>query len=293
MYNSGMLNRFAAGLDYLAIGHITRDLIPGGAAAGGTAAYAALTAQRLGLRAGILTAFYPEEDLGLLDSLPIAGTHAEYSTTFENTETAAGRRQRVLHQAPGIHPHMLPEVWRSVGIVHFGPVLDEIDLSLLRLFPGALIGVTPQGWLRRLDPDGSVHPTDWPEADYILEQVDAAVISEEDVNGEEDVIRYYAEICRLLAVTTGASGCRLFEHGFERRVPAERVEEIDSTGAGDIFAAAFFTQLYRNAEPLEAARFAVHLATASIGRPGLDGVPTEDEVYAAAASLHPFHAADR
>lgn len=294
MYNSPMLNRFAAGIDYLAIGHITRDLLPeGGETAGGTAAYAALTAQRLGLRPGILTAFDTSEHFGLLDGIPIAGISSEVSTTFENSGAADGRRQRVLQQAPGIHPHMLPEIWRTCQVVHFGPVLDEIDLSLLRLFQEALIGVTPQGWLRQVDADGRVSPVDWPEAAYVLDQVDAAVISDEDVNGDERTIRSFAEACRILAVTTGAAGCRLFLDGFHQRFPAETAVEIDSTGAGDIFAAAFFTHLSRNADPPEAARFAVRLGTASIGRKGLDGIPTQAEIYAAASGLQPTRASDR
>lgn len=294
MYNSSMLNRFAAAIDYLAIGHLTRDLLPGGGtSAGGTAAYAALTAQRLGLRPGILTTFNPEDDLGPLAGIPIAGIHAEETTTFENLPTADGRRQRVLQQAPGIHPHLLPEVWRSCRIAHFGPVLDEIDLSMLRLFPGALIGATPQGWLRGVRSDGRVIPDDWPESAYVLEQVDAAVISDEDVGRDERTIAAFAEICRTLVVTTGPSGCRIYVHGYRYDLPARLAVEVDSTGAGDVFAAAFFTHLAQYEDPLAAARFAVHLGTASIGRPGLAGVPTEAEVYAASESLLPAAEPDR
>lgn len=289
-----MLNRFAAGIDYLAIGHLTRDLLPGGgAAAGGTAAYAALTAQRLGLRPGILTAFSPEDDMGPLSGIPIAGIHAEETTTFENLSTLDGRRQRVLHQAPALHPHLLPEIWRSCRIAHFGPVLDEIDLSMLRLFPDALIGVTPQGWLRSVRSDGWVSQEDWPESAYVLEQVDAAVISDEDVNRDERTIAAFAEICRMLVVTTGAGGCRVYVHGYRYDLPAAPAVEIDATGAGDIFAAAFFTHLSQFEDPLAAARFAVRLGTASIGRPALAGIPTEAEVYAASESLLPAAEPDR
>jgi sugar/nucleoside kinase (ribokinase family) len=188
---------------------------------------------------------------------------------------------------------MLPQIWRTCQVVHFSPVLDEIDLSLLRLFQEALICVTPQGWLRRVDSDGRVAPADWPEAAYVLDQVDAAVISDEDVNGDERTIQSFAEACRVLVVTTGASGCRLFLDGFHHRIPTGTAVEIDSTGAGDIFAAAFFTHLSRNDDPPEAARFAVRLGTASIGRSGLDGVPTEAEIYAASSGRQPSHASDR
>lgn len=293
MYNSSMLNRFAAGIDYLAIGHITRDLDPdGGETLGGTAAYAALTAQRLGLRPGILTAFDPEGDLGPLDGIPIAGTASEYSTTFENASTPRGRRQRVTRRAPQIHPYMLPEIWRSAPVVHFGPVLDEIDLSLLRLFPESFIGVTPQGWLRHPAADGAVSQSDWPEAAYVLEMADAAVISEEDVDGDERTIQGLAESAPVLAVTAGPGGCRLFVDGFSTEVRADAAVEVDPTGAGDIFAAAFFTYLFRSQDPLAAARFAVRLGTRSVARSGLAGVPLDAEVFAAAAGLQHAHAPD-
>ncbi len=42
-------------VDYLVIGHLTRDLTNQGPRLGGTAAYSALTAQALGMRAGIVT----------------------------------------------------------------------------------------------------------------------------------------------------------------------------------------------------------------------------------------------
>ena len=286
MYNSSMLNKFAAGIDYLAIGHITRDLSPEDettASWGGTSAYAALTAQRLGMRSGILTAFDPEEDLGPLAGIPIAGISSESSTTFTNRMTTEGRKQRVSHQAAPIHPYMLPEIWRTCSVVHFGPVLDEIDLALLRLFPEALVGATPQGWLREVHADGSVSRTDWAEAAYVLDHVNAAVLSEQDVEKDEDQIRAFAEVCRVLVVTAGAAGCRVFVDGFATEIPTVPAIEIDSTGAGDIFAAAFFTHLFRNDEPLDAARFAVRIATGSIGRRGLDGVPTEAEFYEAAS----------
>ncbi|HUF37755.1 MAG TPA: PfkB family carbohydrate kinase [Anaerolineales bacterium] len=289
-----MLNRFAAAIDYLTVGHITRDLLPGGGATtGGTAAYATLTAQRLGLRPGILTAFNPEEDLGPLIDIPIAGTPAETSTTFENIPTPEGRLQRVSARAPDIHPHMLPESWRSCQVVHFGPVLDEIDLSLLRLFPEALLGATPQGWLRRIEPDGTVVQAEWAEAAYVLEQVDAAVLSDEDTGRDERMVRSFAEACRVLVVTAGPAGCRLFIDGFPTAIPTVGLDEVDATGAGDIFAAVFFSHLSHHDDPLEAARFAVLLATASVRRRGLSGVPTESEIHEAAAALQPDRTSGR
>jgi sugar/nucleoside kinase (ribokinase family) len=56
--------------------------------------------------------------------------------------------------------------------------------------------------------------------------------------------------------------------------------EVDATGAGDIFAAAFFTRLYLTRDPWEAARFATQLAAYSVMRVGLEGIPTPEEIQA-------------
>jgi sugar/nucleoside kinase (ribokinase family) len=56
------------------------------------------------------------------------------------------------------------------------------------------------------------------------------------------------------------------------------VEEVDATGAGDIFAAAFFIRLFNTRDPWEAARFATALAAYSVTRVGLNGIPTKNEI---------------
>jgi len=57
-----------------------------------------------------------------------------------------------------------------------------------------------------------------------------------------------------------------------------QVQELDATGAGDIFAAAFFARFHQTRDPWEAARFAVNLAAHSVTRPGLSGIPTRTEI---------------
>ena len=59
----------------------------------------------------------------------------------------------------------------------------------------------------------------------------------------------------------------------------------DTTGAGDIFAAAFFFRLYTTRDPWESARFATQLAAASVTRIGLDGIPTQEEIQECMAEV--------
>jgi len=99
----------------------------------------------------------------------------------------------------------------------------------------------------------------------------------EDVANDEDSIEHMAHAARVLVVTEGAAGARLFWHGDSRRFRPPSVDEVDPTGAGDVFAAAFFVRLLNTRDPWEAARFANRMAAVSVTRPGLQGVPTVDE----------------
>ena len=267
-------------VDYLVIGHLTCDLTPAGPRLGGTAAYAGLTARALGLRVGIVTSWHEDLPDQPLENIPVVNLPSEHTTTFEFTSTPEGRRLKLLHLADNLDLHMIPEAWRNAAIVHLGPVAQEVEPNLVRHFSSSLIGLTPQGWLRNWDNQGFIQPTEWPEGSFVLSQAGAAVISIEDVDGDESRIEEMAAYSPVLAVTEEARGARLYWHGDVRRFLAPKTNQVDPTGAGDIFAAAFFTRLYSTRDPWESARFANHLAAASITRLGLDGIPTEEEVQA-------------
>jgi sugar/nucleoside kinase (ribokinase family) len=265
-------------VDYLAIGHLTCDVTPGGLSLGGTVAYAALTAKALGLRVGVVTAWGAEIPLGLLAGMPLVSYPSERSTTFENAYSDQGRHQILHHTASALDYSIVPEAWRTASIVHLGPVAQEVEPDLVRRFPSAFIGVTPQGWMRGWDHTGRVQPTEWPEASFVLGNCGAAVISLEDVNGSEERVEELATHSRILAVTEGSLGARVYWNGDIRRFVPPDVEVRDATGAGDVFAAAFFTRLWTTRDPWEAARFATQLAAISVTRPGLEGIPTVEEI---------------
>lgn len=274
-------------IDYLVIGHLTRDLLPDSTRLGGTASYASLTARALGLRVGVLTACEdclaaPELETA---GIRVVGIRGETTTTFENIQTPNGRIQYLHSVAPTIDLSMVPEQWRDTPIVHLGPVAREIDPTLVRAFPNSFVGLTPQGWLRTWDEEGRVSFTEWPESSFVLQYANAAVISIEDVRGNENIVEEMASSIRVLAVTEGANGSRLYWNGDLRRFRPPAMVETDPTGAGDIFAAAFFFRLSTTRDPWEAARFATNLAAYSVTRYGLDGVPHPDEVQAVMAEV--------
>jgi sugar/nucleoside kinase (ribokinase family) len=245
---------------------------------GGTVAYAALTARALGLKVGIVTAVGNGTPLEALDGIPILTIGSVQSTTFENRYTGAGRVQFLRAQAAQIDLVQVPAVWRDASILHLGPIADEIDPVLPAGFSPALLGVTPQGWMRQWDSAGRVSLRTWEASGPILGQAGAVVISREDVGGDNELIEHLAHQTRMLAVTEGSEGCVLYWHGDRRRFRAPKVHEVDATGAGDVFAAAFFIRLQRTRDAWEAARFATLIASHSVTRPGLEGIPTPVEI---------------
>ena len=265
-------------VDYLVIGHVAHDLAPEGSRLGGTAAYSALTARALGVRVGIVTAAGPETSLAPLNEIPLISLESPRSTTFENIYTEHGRIQYLRAQAERIDLNRVPEIWRRASIIHLGPIANEMDAILPEGFSPGLFGLTPQGWMRQWDAQARVSSTKWANADAALPRADAVVISREDIDGNDELIEHMAHQTRVLAVTEGPAGAVLFWHGDRRRFRAPKVPEVDATGAGDVFAAAFFVRLLATRDPWESARFATLVASCSVTRVGLDGIPNPREI---------------
>ncbi|MBI9046137.1 MAG: hypothetical protein JEZ06_16715 [Anaerolineaceae bacterium] len=265
-------------IDYLIIGHLTHDIVPGGFMLGGTAAYAALTAKAMGFEVGIVSSCanchrYPE-----LSGIQIIASTAEFSTTFENINHDNERLQYIHHKADDLDLHMIPELWKTTPIVHFGPVAQEISPNLVHAFPDSMIGLTPQGWMRQWDNEGKVTYTDWIESIYVLPKSSAAIISLDDVKRNEEIIEDMVPSIPVLVVTDAGNEIRVYWHGDIRCFKPAIVEDVDATGAGDIFAATFFGRLYQTRNPWEAARFANGIASQSISRLGLNSAPTPTEI---------------
>ena len=265
-------------VDYLIVGHVAVDITPTGIQLGGTVSYSALTARALGLRVGIVTSSAADAPLQALDGIQIVNIPAEQSTTFENIKTESGRRQILHHQALPISLEHIPQVWRTASIIHLAPIAGELDPSLAKQLSGKFIGITPQGWMRTWDENGQVAACAWENGEQALGQAGAVVMSVEDVNRDLEQVEAMAHQTRILCLTEGEAGAVLYWNGDRRRFRPVKVQEVDATGAGDIFAAAFFMRYYNTRDPWEATRFATNLAARSVTRVGLNGIPTAQEI---------------
>lgn len=265
-------------VDYLLLGHVAADVVPSGIQLGGTVSYAALTAKALGMRVGIVTSSGADAPLQALDGIPLVNIPSQHSTTFENIQTADGRRQVLHHQAAPISFEDIPVAWRTAPIVHLAPIAAELDPQLVEKFPAALLGITPQGWMRTWDDQGQVRACPWEDRSRALAAAGAVVMSVEDISRDLELAEEMAHHTRILCLTEGESGAVLHWNGDRRRFRPPSVHEVDSTGAGDIFAASFFVRLHKTRDPWEAARFATQLAARSVTRVGLNGIPARQEI---------------
>lgn len=266
--------------DFLAIGHVTKDLLSGGGyVVGGTATYAALTAHGLGLSVAVLTSAPPDLDLShLMRGIDLHVVPSPAATTFENIYEGQRRYQFVHSTASPLRASYLPPAWRQASIVLLGPLVDELGLDWLGAFPAALVGVTPQGWMRQWNSNGRVMSKPWLDAERILSSVDVLVFSEEDVGGDQALIRRYTEMARIAVVTRGRAGARVFWNGSARDFPAFRALEVDPTGAGDVFAAAFLVRLKETGDLYQAATFANCTASFAIEGSGTTSIPSRQQV---------------
>jgi len=252
------------------MGHICRDLIPSGWVMGGAAAYGGLTAQALGCRVGVVTSGAAEDDwAAALPELAVHQVVSPATTVFENVYTANGRVQTIHSVAGPICPEHVPPLWTRAPMVLLGPIANEIDPDLIGHFSNSLIGVGPQGWLRRWDERGRVYAVDWDAAAAVLPLAAVTFVSEEDLAGAA-TLDEYRRLASILVLTQGAAGCTVFCRGEARSFPAPAVVVADPTGAGDIFAATYLVRFHQTDGNLwAAAEFANRVAAAAITHRGL------------------------
>ncbi len=280
-------------LQFLTLGHVTRDLRPDGSfSLGGTVTFAALTAYRLGLVAGIISCASSDLLPHLSRALPAIALSVRptmNTTTFINQYTQGFRTQYLQARADTLHATDVPLAWLDAPIVLIGPLAQEIAPETVKLFrrrSGAIIAATPQGWLRRWDSDGRVWPTPWETAEQILPMLDVLILSHDDLlpfandNRQEAdaLLREWSMRVPLLVATDGRHGATLFRHGAIQSFPGYAAQEIDPTGAGDVFAAAFLTALHRHGNAEQAVNFANCAASFSIEQVGVQGIPTMEMV---------------
>jgi len=256
----------------LVVGHATRDEIDGELRLGGAVSYAAQAAVRLGVDTALVTVA-PADDplLEPLRGLPGLRLHCVASqamTTFALAYAGGLRTLALKHRAASLAPGDIPEAWRQAPVAYVGPVTGECDRALISSLGAGFIGAGLQGWLRRAGPDGEIEPALLPEA-LDPPRVQLAVVSEEDHPEVDRVAARFAAAGAIVAITRGARGATLIAPSGRLEIPPAPAQEIDPTGAGDVFGVVLTLRLAAGSPPAEAARAAAAAAARVVEGPGL------------------------
>lgn len=258
----------------LLIGNTTSDLTPHGTELGGSVAYAGLMLAALGCQVRVLTSAAGNQDLSPLEGkLDIQRVPSSQSTTFENLYVSGSRVQHIRARGGSIGAEDLPPAWGRTDLLILAPVLNEVEPLIALDVEYELLGISAQGWFRESNMDGPVRLKPWQQVLPLIPQEAIVAISLEDLGGSSEGAGQLASQCRVLALTSAAEGADVFWEGRRVHVPAPARDEIDPTGAGDIFAAVFFLRLLLGDEPPSAAEQANRYAAESVSMSGLASVP--------------------
>lgn len=276
---------------FVVVGHVCQDLLPDGTLGiGGSVSYASTVALRMGCRVGVVTSVGPSLDLEkTLPGAQIACYPSAATTVFENIYRN-GRRKQILHQrANVITCAQIPVAWRAAPMVYLGSIDQEIDASVFHCFdPKSLVCVVPQGFFRRWDEEGRVSFAEWNPPEAVLRRINVLVLSELDVPDPLRLVRGWERYVDVIVVTCAERGAIVWRGGESCHYPARPASQVDPTGAGDVFAAAFLIKWSETADPCAAASFANVVDSFSIEKPGVAGIPSRSEVEACLAHVtHP------
>lgn len=268
--------------EFVAIGHVTLDRSGPATRPGGAALFAAVTAHRLGLSAGIVTSHAADFPLDAIPpQIEVISVPAPATTVFEHDHRAGARTLRVHALARPLGPRHVPEDWRDAELVLLAPVLGEVDPELARTFGEATVAAAAQGWLRGAAPGGEVASQPWTPDAALLAALQVLVVSTQDVLGQEPALAEWLQRLPLGVVTAGASGALLYVNGERYEVRPRPAREVDATGAGDVFAATFLVEYRRAGDPWVAAAAAACAAALSVEGEGWSAVPDRAGLAAA------------
>jgi sugar/nucleoside kinase (ribokinase family) len=270
-------------IDYLALGNPTLDVQPWASPAlGGSVAYSAIQAARLGLRSTIFgradpVALQPywrpyakEVHLQLQPSNSI--------TTFYNASVNDSREQWLKAWAGPIrHAGPLPDS----EILHIAPVAQEVVIeALLSECRSRLVCLTPQGLLRKWsDTDGHISLVHQRFAGAIAAAVDIVVVSEIEAQYIDDFLMAVAEQGGLSVITQGSRGCEVrtrHDRTTFSAFPPNRI--VDTTGAGDCLATTLAVGIYLGRPLTQAIRSAAIAASLCIGDHATKGIGTRLQI---------------
>jgi len=139
--------------------------------------------------------------------------------------------------------------------VILAPIVQEVPKETITALDSPVLALDPQGFVRRLEPGGSISLHPWQDLD-LLHRVSVFKASERElrlvagVEGWEGIDRLAKLGIEVVIETRGREGARIQHRDRRIIVPAHLGDTVDMTGAGDAFIAGFFAN-YASGEDVE------------------------------------------
>jgi 1D-myo-inositol 3-kinase len=265
---------------FLAVGHVTWDRREGRDVLGGSVSYAALTARKLGWQAGLVTSAGPELDAEReLPGIAVFCAPSRSTTRFRNDYGPDGLRQQTMTaRADDVDLSVLPADWHDPDVLLLAPVAGEVGPRFAESFGAEVVGAAAQGWLRGVDAEGRVHPRAWEDPAEGLAGVHVLFLSQHDLLEADAEAEALLTFVPMVALTRGWQGLSLLTRHGRHPVPSLPRPEVDPTGAGDVFAAAFLVRYQETGDPLEAAAFGACAASCAVEGVGASSLGDRAEI---------------
>jgi sugar/nucleoside kinase (ribokinase family) len=204
---------------------------------GGTAYYSCKIAEQFDFDIKLITSWGPNYEFGSqLSHLSIDVIDSQTTTVFKNLDLGEGKRKQYLKQKA--KTLFIPEKnFEYYDIAFFTPICNEVPFELIGKINARIKVATIQGWLRQVNGDMSISPKsiDW----SLLADLNIVIASQQDFSDFNNDIKFLRKYVEYIIITKGDKGCVLYKKDKEIYIEAYPVNEIDSTGAGDIFSMAF------------------------------------------------------
>lgn len=237
-------------MKFVAIGHITNDLVPE-EHLGGSVYYTALTALKLGYQVVVITKapknhLYLKELKAMGIKVYLLPSSFQTITSFKNFYDSLGKRtQYITEKQEQITLQDLDYIPKEIlkdALILVASVIGEVEADVFPvLAKSGPLFVTLQGYLRRVGRDGKVLKKRIENLDF-LNSVKAAIFSEEDIGGNLSFLEAIKTNSEITVITQGEKGARVFAGNEQIQTKAMLLKDeeiLDLTGAGDTFAAAF------------------------------------------------------
>ncbi|MHA1893845.1 MAG: PfkB family carbohydrate kinase [Candidatus Helarchaeota archaeon] len=264
---------------------------------GGTSAYAALGASKMGKKVALISPFGSDLSDDLTEILNDRNISIfkiksdEKQTRFHHiTKKNNERKLTLLNKGSIIIDNKIPDDALQTRAVLIGSIIGEVDISVLKKISSYSIpiGLEIQGYVRVVDSKGNISHSFWNEMEEYLKYVRFLkgsineLLAALGVNKPKHLLQILKNVSdmgpEIIIVTKGLQGSTIFKKNISVDIPATRSRCVDRTGAGDTFFSAFMMRFPETDDMINAGYFASAAASFVVEGIGASNFGTLEQI---------------